>query len=248
MLRWFLVGFLVGGVLGFYVGRVTAPSPPACLVVSPTDTVPSRLSLAMTIGEDQNASDEKSSTVLKFSSLDSPGTTNCVKFSYGETVTCENDGSGLLQFDPTNKLAYATRVGPMTAINRYACKYQWTGGSTIIDVPKGTQLNPHYIPGGTFTVRYTPDNDSALLQNCTVGVVAKDGSQTLAGSSMSEVKSNGIYTTTDISTSGLSGPGTIVITRTCTFNGQQLQIPFSSTVVTYTSTATLPVTWNPTDP
>src|SRR5260370_16174504 len=84
---------------------LTPPTTPACFVVSPPDTStsspgasPSTLSVTMTINEDQTASDGKGSVRLQFSSID-VGSNNCVDFSHGETVTCNNDGNGPLQFE-----------------------------------------------------------------------------------------------------------------------------------------------------
>ncbi len=231
------------------------PTTPPCLVVSPSDTSPSTLSVTMTVVADETASDGKGSVKLQFYSI-AVGGNNCVNFSHGETVTCNNDGSGPLAFDSTNKFAYMTRVGPA---GDYTCTYQQNSRSTpiLISIPRGTPLRPQFLPSNqsSLTVTYNPNNDSRL-GTCLVEVDAKAsqtfGSQTI--SSASNLQDNGQYTIPDIS--GLSGPGSIVITRTCTPSTQRSQqtpcacqqTAFSSVTKIYKSTATLSMTWNPADP
>ncbi len=241
------------------------PSHPPCPgpVVSPPDASasspgasPATLSVMMTINEDQTASDGKSKVTLLFSSID-VGSNNCVDFSHGETVTCNNDGTGPLQFD-TNKSAYVTRVGPT---GDYTCMYQQNSRSApvLITMPRGTLLRPQFLPSNQsrLTVTYDPNSDPRL-GNCPVEIDATGsqiiGSQTI--SSASNLPDNGQYTIPNIS--GLSGQGTIVITRTCTSSAQHpnpcvcpprpTPTQFAFVKVTYKSTATLDMSWNPTDP
>jgi hypothetical protein len=260
-MRLILIGivFAAGFLASVFFLRPTTPS---CLVVSPPDTStsspgasPSTLSVTMTINEDQTASDGKGSVRLQFSSIDVGGT-NCVDFSHGETVTCNNDGSGPLQFD-TNKSAYATRVGPT---GDYTCTYQQNRRSTpvLITMPRGTLLRPQFLPSNQsrLTVTYDPNSDPRLGK-CPVEIDANGpqtiGSQTI--SSAPNLPDNGQYTIPDIS--GLSGQGTIVITRTCRSSAQhpqptpcvcQTPTQFESVTVIYKTTATLDMSWNPTDP
>ena len=260
-MRLILIGivFAAGFLASVFFLRPTTPS---CLVVSPPDTStsspgasPSTLSVTMTINEDQTASDGKGSVRLQFSSIDVGGT-NCVNFSHGETVTCNNDGSGPLQFD-TNKSAYATRVGPT---GDYTCTYQQNSRSTpvLITMPRGTLLRPQFLPSNQsrLTVTYDPNSDPRLGK-CPVEIDANGpqtiGSQTIA--SAPNLPDNGQYTIPDIS--GLSGQGTIVITRTCRSSAQhpqptpcvcQTPTQFESVTVIYKTTATLAMTWNPEDP
>lgn len=226
---------------------------PSCMVVSPVDTSPSTLLVTMTITEDQTASDGKSSVRLQFNSRNVGGD-NCVNFAHGETVTCNNDGSGPLVFD-SNKAAYATRVGPT---GDYICAYhpKSQAAAVPITMPRGTALRPEFLPSNQarLTVTYSRNNDNSdpRLRTCPVEVDAKDGGQPISASNLPD---NGQYTIPDIS--GLSGQGTIVITRTCMYSAQQQQTPqcvcqtqtaFASVKVTYYSIATLAMTWNPTDP
>ncbi len=235
---------------------------PSCLVVSPPDASasspgvsPATLSVTMTINEDQTASDGKGSVRLQFSSID-VGSNNCVDFSHGETVTCNNDGSGPLQFD-TNKSAYATRVGP---VGDYTCMYQQNSRSApvLISMLRGTLLRPQFLPSNQsgLTVTYDPNSDPRLGK-CPVEIDANVtqtfGTQTI--SSAPNLSDNGQYTIPGIS--GLSGQGTIVITRTCTSIAQhpqqfpcvcQTPTQFKLVNVIYKSTATLAMTWNPADP
>jgi hypothetical protein len=235
---------------------------PSCLVVSPPDASasspgvsPATLSVTMTINEDQTASDGKGSVRLQFSSID-VGSNNCVDFSHGETVTCNNDGSGPLQFD-TNKSAYATRVGP---VGDYTCMYQQNSRSApvLISMPRGTLLRPQFLPSNQsgLTVTYDPNSDPQLGK-CPVEIDA-NGTQTFGTQTISSapnLSDNGQYTIPGIS--GLSGQGTIVITRTCTSIAQhpqqfpcvcQTPTQFKLVNVIYKSTATLAMTWNPADP
>ena len=251
--------FAAGFLASVFFFRPTASS---CLVVSPPDASasspgvsPATLSVTMTINEDQTASDGKGGVRLQFSSVD-VGSNNCVDFAHGETVTCNNDGGGPLQFD-TNKLAYATRVGP---VGDYTCRYQQNSRSApvLITMPRGTLLRPQFLPSNQsrLTVTYNPNNDPRLGK-CPVEIDA-NGSQTIGTqtiSSASNLQDNGQYTIPDIS--GLSGQGTIVITRTCRSSAQhpqqtpcvcQTPTQFESVDVIYRSTATLYMTWNPADP
>ena len=249
-MRAILIGVVFAAGFLTCVFFVHQPTPP-CLVVSPSDTFPSTLSVTMTIVADETASDGKGSVKLQFYSI-AVGGNNCVNFSHGETVTCNNDGSGPLAFDSTNKFAYVTRVGPT---GDYTCTYQQNSRSTpiVISIPRGTPLRPQFLPSNqsSLTVTYNPNNDSRL-GTCLVEVDAKDGSQTIA--SASNLQDNGQYTIPDIG--GLSGPGSIVITRICTPSTQRSQqtpcacqqTAFSSVTKIYKSTATLAMTWNPTDP
>jgi hypothetical protein len=247
------------------------PSHPPCPgpVVSPPDASasspgasPATLSVTMTINEDQTASDGKSKVTLLFSSID-VGSNNCVEFSHGETVTCNNDGSGPLQFD-TNKSAYVTRVGPT---GDYTCMYQQNSRSAPVlittmpgrtPIPRGILLRPQFLPSNQsrLTVTYDPNSDPRLGK-CLVEIDANGsqiiGSQTI--SSAPNLPDNGQYTIPDIS--GLSGQGTIVITRTCRSSAQhpqptpcvcQTPTQFESVTVIYKTTATLDMSWNPTDP
>lgn len=237
---------------------VLRPSPPSCpgpVVSPPTSASPSTLSVTMTINEDQTASDGKGSVRLQFSSID-VGSNNCVDFANGETITCNNDGSGPLQFD-TNKSAYVTRVGPT---GDYTCMYQQNSRSApvLITMPRGTLLRPQFLPSNQsrLTVTYDPNSDP-LLGKCPVEIDA-NGPQTIGSQTISSalnLPDNGQYTIPDIS--GLSGQGTIVITRTCRSGAQhpqptpcvcQTPTQFASVTVIYKTTATLAMTWNPTDP
>jgi hypothetical protein len=209
----------------------------------------------MTINEDQTASDGKSKVMLQFSSND-VGSNNCVDFSHGETVTCNNDGTGPLQFN-TDKSAYVTRVGPT---GDYTCMYQQNSRSApvLITMPRGTLLRPQFLPSNQsrLTVTYDPNSDPRLGK-CPVEIDA-NGSQTFGTQTISSaltLSDNGQYTIPDIG--GLSGQGTIVITRTCTSIAQhpqqypcvcQTPTQFAFVKVTYKSTATLDMSWNPTDP
>lgn len=263
-----VLSFFAGGYFWAQVVRAT-PSCPGP-VVSPPDASasspgasPATLSVMMTIDEDQTASDGRSKVTLLFSSVD-VGSNNCVDFSHGETITCNNDGTGPLQFD-TNKSAYVTRVGPA---GDYTCMYQQNSRSAPVlittmpertPMPRGTLLRPQFLPGNQsgLTVTYDPNSDPRL-RNCPVEIDANGsqliGTQTIP--SASNLPDNGQYTIPSIS--GLSGQGTIVITRTCTSSTQNpntcvcpprpTPTQFAFVKVTYKSTATLDMSWNPTDP
>jgi hypothetical protein len=239
-----VVGSFLVGI--YYCMRFISPSTP-CMVVSPTETSPSTLSVTMTVVADETASDGKGGVKLQFYSI-AVGGNNCVNFSHGEMVTCNNDGNGPLAFDSTNKFAYVTRVGPT---GDYTCAYQQSSRSTplVISIPRGTPLRPQFLPSNQsgLTVTYNPNNDSRL-GTCQVEVDV-NGSPSAAN-----LPDNGQYTIPNIS--GLSGQGSIVITRTCTPSTQRSrqtacpcqQTAFSSVTKIYKSIATLAMIWNPTDP
>ncbi len=267
----FVIALVLSFLAGCYFCSQIVHAAPPCPgpVVSPPDASasspgasPSTLSVMMAINEDQTASDGKSKVTLQFSSID-VGSNNCVDFSHGETVTCNNDGTGPLQFD-TNKSAYVTRVGPA---GDYICMYQQNSRSApvLITMPRGTPLLPEFSASNqsSLTVMYNPNtatrdpNGDPRLKNCPVEIDA-NGSQTIGSQTISSAPKpdNGQYTIPDIS--GLSGQGTIVITRTCTSSTQNSNpcvcpprptpTQFAFVKVTYKSTATLDMSWNPTDP
>jgi len=253
--------FLAGCYFCSQVVHATPPCPGP--VVSPPDASasspgasPATLSVTMTINEDQTTSDRKSKVILQFSSIDVGGN-NCVDFSHGETVTCNNDGTGPVQFD-TNKSAYVTRVGPT---GDYTCMYQQNSRSApvLLTIPRGTLLYPEFSASNQsrLTVTYNPNNDQRLAGKCPLEIDAT-GSQTFGTQTIPSalnLKDTGQYTIPDIS--GLSGQGTLVIKRTCQFTAQhplstpcvcQTPTQFELVNIIYTSTATLDMNWNPTDP
>jgi len=148
-------------------------------------------------------------------------------------VKCNNV---LLGFGDT---AYTARVPAVD--NAYTCTYQ-RGNKTfqIISIRERTKLSPEFVQdnsGNKFIVHYSPDKNP---YRCPVQVEASDGTQAISGPSVLE-DGNGMYTGPD--RSALTGDGTLVMTRVCSFKLTGAATAFEKVTATYTSTTTSEVVW-----
>ena len=211
---------------------------PTLIQAIPDVTDPPTLKVMVTISEGQNDADGLTAITIQFSTneISNP---NYVQFNHGEKVTCN---SVLLGFGDT---AYSARV--LAVDNAYTCTYQH-GNKTlqIISIRERTKLSPAFVPdtsGDKFIVDYSPDQ-TQFRSPCRIQVDASDGSQTISGPSVLE-DGSGVYTGPD--RSALNGEGTMVMTRTCSFElkgpSKDTATPFNSVKATYTSTATSVVVW-----
>jgi len=215
----------------------TDPSqdPPAAgIQVSPDTRDPPKLDVIVSIDQGQNDSDGLTTITIQFST-NVIHNQNFVHFDHGEKVKCNNV---LLGFGDT---AYSARV--LASNNAYTCTYQ-RGKKTfiIISVQARTPLSPLLISdtvGKTFIVRYHPDK-TQYRSPCQVKVTASDDTQTITGRSLPE-NGNGVYTGPD--RSALTGQGTLVMTRVCSFNLKGAATAFEKVTATYSSTATSEVVW-----
>ncbi len=207
--------------------------PAAGIQVSPDTTDPPTLDVIVSIDQGQNDSDGLTAITIQFSTNEIHNQ-NFVRFDHGEKVKCNNV---LLSFGDA---AYSAHVPASN--NTYTCTYQ-RGKKTfiIISVRERTKLSPEFVQdnsGDKFMVHYSPDKNP---YRCPVQVEASDSSQTISGPSVLE-GGNGVYTGPD--RSALSGEGTLVMTRVCTFNLKRTATTaFDKVMATYTSTATSVVVW-----
>ena len=211
---------------------------PAMIQAFPDITDPPTLDVTVTISEGQNDSDGLTAITTQFSTneISNP---NYVQFVKGEKVMCNGVTLG---FGGT---AYSARVPAVD--NAYTCKYYQRSNKifNIISVHQRTKLSPAFVPdtsGVKFVVNYSPDKNP---YRCPVQVDAGDGSQTVSGPSVPE---NGNRVYTGPNRSALSGAGTVVMTRTCSFKlkkgtATDTATAFEKVTATYTSTATSVVVW-----
>lgn len=200
----------------------------------PDTTDPPTLDVTVTINEGQNDSDGLTSITVQFSTNEIHNQ-NFVQFDHGEKIKCNNV---LLGFGGT---AYSARVSAID--NRYTCTYQ-RGHKIfpIISVQQRTKLSPVLVSdtsGDKFIVHYSPDKIQ-FRSPCHIQVNARDATQTIPGSSKQE-EGDGVYTGPD--RSALTGEGTLVMTRTCSFKLKKGTTPFDRVMATYTSTTTTEVVW-----
>jgi hypothetical protein len=212
---------------------------PTLIQALPDITDPPTLDVTVTISEGQNDSDGLTAITIQFSTneISNP---NYVKFVNRERVMCNG---ATLEFGDT---AYSARVSARD--NAYTCTYQH-GNKTfpIISVQARTKLSPVFVPdtsGDKFIVHYSPDK-TQFRSPCHIQVEASDSSQRIPGPSVPE-NGNGVYTGPD--RSALSGEGTLVMTRTCSFKlkkgtAADTATAFEKVTATYTSTATSVVVW-----
>jgi hypothetical protein len=230
-----LVGYLISS--GGSPAAVASDSPSSDLAVTPINTAPQTLNVTVHIDEDQNASDGKAAITMDFSTMQiSDG--NYVRFTHGERVSCNGISIAL-----GSAATYTLRVRTNTT---YACYYLWNGQSFLLTaVHARTQLLPVLQPitnSSQFVVTYNPDVSG---YNCPVRVVASDGIQSVpsAGATPASEYESGTYVGPNVSS--LNGQGTLTMTRTCHFLLTGRYTAFNSVDITYTSTATINVTWSP---
>ncbi len=219
--------------------NTTTQNDPTIIQAFPDVTDPPTLKVIVTISEGQNDSDGLTAITIQFSTNEISNL-NYVKFGPGEKVICNGM---LLEFGDT---AYSARVSARD--NAYTCTYQHGNKPfPIISVQARTKLAPAFVPdtsGDKFVVHYSPDK-TQFRSPCHIQVEASDNTQPISGPFVPE-DGNGVYTGPD--RSALSGEGTLVMTRTCSFKlkkgtAADTATAFEKVTATYTSTATSVVVW-----
>jgi hypothetical protein len=207
--------------------------------VTPDTTIPSTLQVTVNINEDQNASDAKSQVTLQFKTNEIKED-NYVIFTHGERVNCNDRMIAL-----GNSSRYSVRIDIPPV---YTCSYRWNGMDyTIFNETSRDKLKPELkTPVGdnpNFKVWYYPDRPNLI---CPIQVVASDSLQNINGLPVPD--NQNIYVGPDVRS--LRGTGSLVMTRTCVprlnvNNPDDNHRVFNRVSLTYTSTATLSVTWFP---
>ncbi len=220
--------------------NTTTQNDPTMIQAFPDITDPPTLDVTVTISEGQNDSDGLTAITIQFSTNEISNL-NYVQFVKKEEVTCNGVTLG---FGGTT---YSARV--KADHNAYTCTYYQRSNKPfpIISVQARTKLSPAFVPdtsGDKFVVHYSPDK-TQFRSPCHIQVEASDSSQTISGPSVLE-DGNGVYTGPD--RSALSGEGTLVMTRTCSFKlkkgtAADTATAFEKVTATYISTTTSEVVW-----
>jgi hypothetical protein len=243
--RYFLLLLLglVALVLSSCASVFAADPPPQ---VTPDTTDPSTLKVAITIDDEQNATDRKVGFTMQFAT-DEINNTNFIQFTNGETLTC-NDTT--LTFNSPNYTARVTRPASNGYFNCYYY-YKRNGKSyQFVHLNVRSLLNTPllYIPQNPFDIYYTPDTTLPL---CPMKVTLSDSSTTISND-FTESRS-GVFRT---SITTLSGVGSLILKRICQAHPKGIQtasdtvdphaaIPLDRVDIMYTSTYGLYETWEP---
>jgi hypothetical protein len=202
--------------------------------ITPMDTSSSMLLVTIGITEDQDATDGRSQITLQFRSA-VVAEDNSVRFAHQEAVTC-NGVTLKLNEAPTYTLSVA-RGG-------YTCSYTgYTPGNgqlapvTLIDVAARSRLSPHppSVSSTGYAISYTADSHERA---CPLTADAVDGANNVI-SGVAASSDLGVYY--GPATSSLTGAGTILLQRTCSW---ALHDPFDTVNLTYQSTARVAVSWS----
>jgi hypothetical protein len=218
---------------------VTDPSadPPGSIGVSPIDTSPSSLVVAITINEDQDAIDRTSNITLQFSTRQIEEDNYVLFDDPNEVVVCNGVKEPL-----GSTQSYTFHIPSQ----RYTCKYSGNiqDGTVLdyvpmFDFPPRSTLSPKppNVTSSGFSIRYRPDLDAT----CTMTATAKDsaGDPDVVGNE--ELSNNGVYN--GPATDSLQGNGEILLTRTCPVKPPE-NSPFYALSITYISSASVEVTWS----
>jgi hypothetical protein len=202
--------------------------------ITPMDTSARMLLVNIGITEDQDATDGRSQITLQFRSA-VVAEDNSVRFAHQEAVTC-NGVTLKLNEGPTYTLSVAW--------GGYTCSYTgYTPGNgqlapvTLIDVAARSKLSPHppSVSSTGYTISYTADSRERA---CPLTADAADGvNDVIPGVAASS--DLGVYH--GPATSSLTGAGTILLQRICSWT---LHDPFDTVSLTYQSTARVAVTWS----
>ena len=246
---------LLLGLAALFLARYAATQaadPP--LKVTPDTTDPSTLTVAVTIDDEQNATDEKVGITMLFATDEISDPKNYIQFMHGEEVSC--NGVQLMFNDP-NYTARVTRPDPGEF---FTCVYTRNGQpyqlmhlpartNLILPLLKPPLLLNMKLPDSNFDIYYHADETLPL---CQMNVTLSDSSKTINIPPFPESRS-GVYTT-PITT--LSGVGSLILMRTCFTPLKGIQtasdtvdphaaIPLDSVDITYKSTYRLYETWEP---
>ena len=212
----------------FIVSACTSALGDQPTTITPTDKSAGTLTVAMTVTEDQNDLFQVSTIDMHFSSNQvADPNPNTVDFMNESKINCNNT---YLNFNGSD---YANTV-PTDANGAYNCTYTWNGVTTTFPTDNQPLLSPSVdAHGNLITINY----NSSGGDGCLFEVNASDGSHSITATSK---QNNGAIKGIDIST--LSGPGTLMLTRTCKLTSTSAG--FKSVAGTYIATATLYITWD----
>jgi len=220
-------------ILSACAGTPDPPSDASQIEVTPINTSAGTLIVTINIVEDQDATDSMSNIAMQFRT-DVIEENNFVNFHHGEKVTC--NGASIKLNDSQTYTFKVARAG-------YICSY--TGFTSnvdppavsMIDVAARSTLSPQrpIIGGKSYKISYTPD---ASDHTCSITADASDNSN---NSIQGAPSSSDIGEYTGPATSSLSGEGSILLRRTCSWT---LHNSFDTIFLTYQSTASVEVTWS----
>ncbi|HEY7348606.1 MAG TPA: hypothetical protein VH599_09860 [Ktedonobacterales bacterium] len=211
-----------------------ATDPPDPIKVTPADTSSGTLDVEVTILENQDATDHKTTITLSFSTTAIDEQNTALFNNPNEEVICN-----------TVKQQLAVSVSHVLHVPRgdYSCVY--SGNKNGVALPyvrmfvirARSELSPQ-LPTVTrdgFSIEYTPDSDGM----CTLLGKAEDKAQDPPVQGKQVPSNLGVYS--GPSTSGLRGEGDVFLTRTCIW--QNLPSAFARMEVTYVSLASVEVEW-----
>ncbi|HZT98593.1 MAG TPA: hypothetical protein VFA10_02975 [Ktedonobacteraceae bacterium] len=228
---------LLLGLVGYLVSACASPATSSSRIkITPKSTEPQTLAVTVQINEDQNASDGKSDITVQFSTTEIADP-NYVNFVGGERISCNGTSIPL-----GASASYTLRV---PASSGYVCSYQWHGQFyQLANVHARTRLLPVLQPVSKvsqYVVTYNPDQSTL---RCLMRVIASDGLRTVGSSDATPVPEDGSGTYIGPNVSSLNGQGTLLMTRICHFSPSDVgNTQFNSVDITYTSIATVNVTW-----
>lgn len=208
---------------------------PPSLGVTPADTSAGTLDVTVKISEDQDSTDGKSVIAFTFRTM-AIEEGNYAIFDNKEPVVC-NTHTLTLSNSPTYTL--------LVSQGHYTCTY--TGNTddgrtqlppvTLLDVTQRSELSPHppAVSSQGYKIDYTPDSGDMA---CPITAQAKDSSGNVVNGPNS-TSNLGVYD--GPTTSGLTGEGSILLIRTCSWKYQNA---FNEVDLTYISMASVEVTWS----
>jgi hypothetical protein len=215
------------------------PDPPPSsdasqISVTPVKTSAGTLIVTINIDEDQDATDGMSNITMQFRT-DVIEEDNYVIFHHGEKITC----NGITQ-NLNNTQVYTFKVprkGGYTCLYRGYKKADLLAPVRMIGVSARSTLSPQrpVIGSQHFKISYRPD---ASNRTCSITANASDNlNDSVQGASSSS--DLGVYT--GPSTSSLSGEGSVMLQRSCSWT---LHNSFDTIFLTYQSSASVEVTWS----
>lgn len=212
------------------------PSTPS-MAVTPIDTSAGTLDAVVQINENQDATDGMSDIVVQFGTrLIQEG--NYVIFGHQEKVTC-NSGASVQALNDSPSYSFKVKRGSYTCA--YAGSAQGVGrlaSVLMFAVQARSILAPQQLQTGESTYKVSYTRDSGDLA-CQITGEATDGvGNDIIGSTSTSML--GIYAGTP--TANLSGDGQITLIRTC--HWPHVHDAFDNIDLTYTSTASVNVTWS----
>ncbi len=230
-----LLGCLILSACDGTLDQVSASASSSQIGVTPVKTSAGTLIVTININEDQNVTDKMSNITMQFRT-DIIEEDNYVIFHHGEKVTCNGVSIKL-----NDSQIYTFKVPRKRG--GYTCSYigykkaDLLAPVRMIGVAARSTLSPQRPTIGSqhFKVSYTPD---ASNRTCSITANASDNSNS---SIQGAPSSSGLGVYTGPPTSSLSGAGSIMLKRSCSWT---LHNSFDTIVLTYQSTASIEVTWS----